>query len=57
MILAGTVTVTVAEPDFVVSWVEVAVIVAVPAADDVKTPVADTLPMVDGLTDQLTAEL
>lgn len=46
---------TVAEPDFVVSWVEVAVMVAVPAAAGVKTPAVLTLPMLEGLTDHVTA--
>jgi hypothetical protein len=44
-------------PDFVASWVEVAVIVAVPATAGVKTPALLTVPMVDGLTDQVTDEL
>ena len=48
---------TVAEPDLVVSCVEVAVIVAVPAPLGVKTPALLTLPMLDGLTDQVTAWL
>jgi hypothetical protein len=43
--------------DFVVSSVEVAVIVAVPAADDVKTPALLIVPVLDGLTDQVTEEL
>jgi hypothetical protein len=52
--LGGAVTVTVAEPDLVESCVEVAVTVAVPALVGVKTPTVLTLPMVEGLTDQLT---
>jgi hypothetical protein len=44
-------------PDFVVSWAEVAVIVAAPAAAGVKTPVLLTVPIFDGLTDQVTDEL
>ncbi|MGA3371217.1 MAG: hypothetical protein ABSC48_05595 [Terracidiphilus sp.] len=57
VIVGGTVTVTVAEPDLVVSCVEVAVMVAVPAPDGVKTPVLLTEPMFVGLTDHVTAEL
>jgi hypothetical protein len=57
VVLVGVVTVTVALPDFVESWVDVAVMVAVPALVAVKTPTLLTLPMVDGLTDQVTAEL
>ncbi len=53
----GTATVTVADPDLVASWVEVAVTVAVPAAVGVKTPLLLTEPMVAGETDQVTAEL
>jgi len=41
----------------VVSWVDVAVIVAVPAVVGVKTPVLLIVPMLVGLTDQVTAEL
>jgi len=48
------VTVTVAEPDFVVSCVDVAVMVAVPAPAGVKTPALLTVPMLAGLTDQVT---
>lgn len=50
-------TVTVAFPDFVLSCVDVAVIVAVPGLPGVNTPALLTVPAVDGLTDQLTAEL
>jgi hypothetical protein len=57
VIVDGTVTVTVVEPDLVESCVEVAVIIAVPASAGVKTPELLTLPMVDGLADQLTALL
>ncbi len=53
----GTATVTVAEPDLVVSWVEVAVRVAVPEDVGVKTPDAETEPMFDGDTAHVTAEL
>ena len=49
-----TVTVTVAEPDLVASCVEMAVTVAVPVVAGVKTPALLTVPMLDGLTDQLT---
>ena len=47
-------TVTVVLPDFVVSWEEVATMVAVPVAAGVKTPVLLIDPMLVGLTDQLT---
>jgi hypothetical protein len=58
VVMAGdTVTVTVAEPDLVGSWVEVAVRVAVPEEAGVKTPELLTLPIPEGLTDQLTALL
>jgi hypothetical protein len=50
-------TVTVAPPDFVVSWVDVAVTVAVPEATGVKTPAPLTAPMLAGLTDHVTDEL
>ena len=53
----GTETVTVAEPDLVASWVEVAVSVAVPEATGVKTPAPLMLPMEEGETVQVTAEL
>ena len=56
-IAGGTVTVTVVEPDFVESCVEVAVMVAVPAAVGVKMPALLTVPMVAGLTDHETAAL
>jgi hypothetical protein len=57
MVEAGVLTATVAEPDLVVSCVEVAVMMAVPVAVGVKTPEALTEPIVDGLTDQVTALL
>jgi hypothetical protein len=44
-------------PDFVASCVEVAVMVAAPAAVGVKTPALLTVPIFDGLTDQVTDEL
>ena len=44
-------------PAFVVSWVEVAVMVAVPAAAGVKTPALLTVPAFAGLTDHVTDEL
>jgi hypothetical protein len=50
-------TVTVAVPDWVVSWVDVAFTVAVPVVTGVKTPVLLTAPILDGLTDQVTALL
>ncbi len=54
VIVEGAVTVTGAEPDLVESWVEVAVMVAVPAPVGVNTP-ADVI--VPPLADQVTAEL
>jgi hypothetical protein len=53
----GFVTVTAAEPDFVVSCIELAVIVAVPEVDGVNTPVPLTLPTLAGLADHATAVL
>lgn len=50
-------TVTVAVPEWVVSWVDVAITVAVPVAAAVKTPALLTAPIPDGLTDQVTALL
>jgi hypothetical protein len=50
-------TVTVAEPDLVGSCVDVAVMVALPAAVGVKTPLLLTEPAPDGVTDQDTALL
>lgn len=57
VIVDGATTVTVAEPVFVASWVDVAVIVAVPAPVGVKTPALLTVPIVDGLTAHMTALL
>ena len=57
VIAGGDVTVTVALPDLVESWVDVAVMVAVPVAAAVKTPALLTVPMVVGLTDHVTDEL
>ena len=57
VIEGGTLADTWAVPDLVVSSVDVAVMVAVPAVAGVKTPAELTLPMPDGLTDQLTDEL
>ena len=55
---AGTgFTVTVAVPDLELSCVDVAVIVAAPVAAGVKTPLALTDPILDGLADQVTALL
>jgi hypothetical protein len=48
------VTVIIAIPDLIASCVDVAEIVAVPVDDGVKTPVLLTLPILDGLTDQVT---
>jgi hypothetical protein len=56
-IVDGVLTVTVVEPNLFVSCADVAVIVAVPAADGVKTPALLTAPMVVGLTDQVTEVL
>ena len=57
VIVGGTVTVTVAEPDFAASCVDVAITVAVPALAGVKTPALLTAPILVGLTDQVTALL
>ena len=46
-----------ADPDFVVSCVDVAVMVAVPTPAGVRTPALLTVPMLVGLTDHLTDEL
>jgi hypothetical protein len=55
VIVGGVVvTVTVAEPDLEVSWVDVAVIVTVPGVDAVNTPAAVTVPILVGLTDHVT---
>jgi len=51
---AGGVTSTIADPDFEVSSVDVAMIVAVPEAAAVNTPLLLTDPMLDGLTDHVT---
>ena len=57
----GAATVTVAEPDLVASWVEVALMVAVAAAVSVSagvnTPVPLTIPALEGLTVHLTPVL
>jgi hypothetical protein len=55
--VTGMATATVAEPDLVLSWVDVAVIVTVPEPAGVKTPVVLTVPMFAGLTDHATEEL
>lgn len=56
VMVAGTaVTVTVALPDFVVSSTEVAVIVAIPVVAGVNTPALEIVPMLEGLTDHVTA--
>jgi len=57
VIVLGTATVTVVEPDLVESLVDVAVMVAVPAVAGVKTPVLVTAPMLPGVTVHATAEL
>lgn len=54
VIVGATVTATVAEPDLVESSVDVAVMVALPAAEGVKTPVDVITPSV---ADQETPEL
>jgi hypothetical protein len=55
LVIAATgFTVTCALPDFVVSSVEVAVMVAVPAIAGVNSPMPEMLPIVDGLTDHVT---
>jgi hypothetical protein len=54
LIVGGTLTVTTELPNFVESWVDVAVMVAVPDVDGVNTPDVVTAPPV---ADQLTAEL
>ena len=57
VMVGGTTTVTGAEPDLVGSWVDVAIIVAVPAPAGVKTPALLTAPIPEGLMDHVTAEL
>jgi hypothetical protein len=54
VMVGGTTTVTVAVPDFVESWVDVAVTVAVPDAEGVNAPADVTVPPV---ADHVTAEL
>jgi hypothetical protein len=54
VIETGKVTVTVAEPDLVVSCVDVAVMVAFPAAEGVNTPAEVIVPSV---ADHVTTEL
>jgi hypothetical protein len=54
VIVGGTLTVTTELPDFVESWVEVAVMVAVPAPDGLNTPALLTAPVPEGLTDHVT---
>ena len=53
VIVDGAVTATVAEPDLVESCVEVAMMVAVPAAVGVKAPVRLIVPIPEGLAVQL----
>jgi hypothetical protein len=57
VIVTGTATVTVVEPDLVESCVDVAVMVAVPAVAGVKMPVLLMAPMLAGLTDHMITEL
>jgi hypothetical protein len=54
VIVGGAVTVTLAEPDFVESSVDVAVIVSVPSTEGVNDPPEVTVPPV---ADQVIAEL
>jgi hypothetical protein len=54
LLVVGLATTTDADPDFVASWVDVAVIVAVPDEAGVKTPEALTAPMLVGLTVHVT---
>jgi len=54
VIVARMITVTVAEPDFVGSWVDVAVTIGVPAAEGVNIP-ADVI--APPIADQVTAVL
>jgi len=57
VIVDDEMTATVAEPDLEVFCVDVAVMVAVPVVVGVKTPLLLTVPILVGLTAQLTAEL
>jgi hypothetical protein len=57
VIVDGAATVTVALPDLVESCVDVAVMVAVPVPEGVRTPALLTVPMLVGLTDHVTDEL
>ena len=57
VIADDAVSVTVAVPDLVASCVDIAVIVAVPMPAGVKTPALLMVPMLVGLTDQVTDEL
>jgi hypothetical protein len=57
MVLCAAVTKIGVVPDLVESCVDVALIVAVPAVAEVKTPVVLTVPMLVGLTDQVTEGL
>jgi hypothetical protein len=54
LLVVGLATTTDADPDFAASWVDVAVIVAVPEDAGVNTPEALTAPMPVGLTDHVT---
>jgi hypothetical protein len=46
VIAGGTATATVVDPNLVASWTDVAVMVALPAADGVKTPAEVIAPTV-----------
>lgn len=54
VIVGAALTVISAVPDWVLSWTDVAITVAVPVVAGVKTPALLTVPTPDGLTDQLT---
>jgi hypothetical protein len=57
VIVDGADIVTVALPDLDESCVDVAVMVAVPVPDGVRTPALLIVPMLVGLTDHVTDEL
>jgi hypothetical protein len=56
-IVTGSDTVTVADPDWVGSCTDLAMMVSTPAAAGVNTPVALIAPTVVGPIDQITVEL
>ena len=57
VIVGGELTVTVAEPDLLEFWVDVAVMDAVPVPLGVKTPELLMEPMLVGFTDHVITEL